>query len=328
MASKQPFTVTKSSAQKTTGSKSTKAAAQRKASTGSSSSSYVGLAGNKPIFSAGTANAAGRAAGQTPTLSLPNGTPAVVPVAPPKIDPFLTPTDESQEAVENGAWDDYISNLNQQRDTNDADVTLKVGDIDRGLSQGLEATDWNSAARGIANSSIKDQTKAQMTTQAAASRGAETDKQTTNHNYVSGQQKQVDTVYKPAIATKYNTLRITNAQKATDGWNVAHPDSPTGPDGGPNPYYKAPAGGVDSGGADGGVAPVGGAVPTLNPSAPSGAQGGAQPSNTGGAVPSAGGSQSQGTTGDWQPVVKDGKFYHYYPSRPAGQQYVYIRPAS
>lgn len=313
---KQPFKVTKSVPQKTTGSSATKKSATKKANSGSSSASYAGLTTTRPIFSAGSGNVSGQpASANVPRFTLPNGTPTVTPVAPPKIDPFLTPTDEANESIENGQWDDYIANLVQQRETNDTDVKLKVGDIDQSLSEGLAATDWNTAARGIQNSSIKSQAKAKMTADAAASKGAELDKQSTFHNYVGNQQKQVDTVYKPAIGKKYNQLRVDNATRARDGWNLAHPDSPLGPDGQPNPYYRAPQAdpAADVGG---GAAPAASGGPTYN----------YDPG--GGAIPSisAAGSASQGSSPEGK--VKNGKFYHVYNYGTASERWVYVRPAS
>lgn len=312
---KQPFKVTSSKPQKTTGGNATTKAAAKRAS-GSSSSSYVGFSHPNSIFNGASAALATPRPSASPTLTLPNGTPTVTPIAPPTINPFLAPTDEANEQTENGQWDDYISNLLQQQQTNDSDVTLKTGDIDRSLSQGLESNDWNSAARGLGNSSIKDQNKAQMVTQAAATKGNEIDKQTTFHNYVAGQKKQVDTVYKPGISAKYNQLRVDNATKAIDGWNSGHPNSPIGPNGAPNPYYVAPA--------SGGAADAGGGAAPASGSGLAGAGGPAAP----GAAPtiSAAGSQSQGGTP--QTIIKDGKVYHYYPDRPGGQQYVYVRPAT
>lgn len=292
---KQPFKVTSSKPQKTT----TKAAAQRKAAPKAATNSYVGLGHPNSLFSSAV-SARQPQTSASPTLSLPNGTPTVTPVAPPNIDPFLTPTDMANQSIENGQWDDYITGLQQQSDTLDSDVGLKVGDIDRGLAQGLESNDWNSAARGIQNSSIKDQNRAQMQTQAAATRGSETDKQTTFHNYVGNQRHQVDTVYKPAIKTKYDALATHNAQDAKDAWDRAHPPQDAPEDGSGDAPAPTPA--AVPGDTTYNYSPGGDAIPSI----------------------SAGGDQSQGE--GWQPVVKDGKFYHYYPGR--ANPWVYIRPAS
>lgn len=292
--------------QKTSGSQlrpsaKTKAAAKRAAG-GSSAASFAGAA----THTGGMGTAAQLQSGlsrniQNANLSLPGGTPTVTPIAPPKVDPFLTPTDMSSEAVENGQWDDYVSGLLQQQQTNDADTGLTVGNIDRSLQQGLEQNDWSSAARGIQNSSIKDQNKAQMVTQAAASRGAETDKQTAFHNYVSGQQHQVDTVYKPAIGSKYAALAAQNAaavsaQQTPDQSGAAAPAA--------SPAASAPAFTAQTPG-------------TVNPSqAPSTQQIHGSSSVT---MPDSSG---------YQTIIKNGNVYHYYPSRPAGSQYVYVRPAT
>jgi hypothetical protein len=288
--------VTSSKPQKTTGG-STKAAAQRKAAPKKAASVSVVSHLSNPVYAGGVSARAPQTQA-SPTMSLPNGTPTVTPIAPPTIDPFLEPTDMAQQAVENGQWDDYIAGLQQQSDTLDQDVGLKVGDIDRGLAQGVESNDWNSAARGIANSSIKDQNKAQMIAQASATKGAETGKQTTFHDYVGGQKHQVDTVYKPAIKTKYDSLAVKNAQKAKDDWDAAHPpeDTPAAPAADGNPAPTATPGDTTYN-----YSPTGDPIPSI----------------------SAGGDQRQQE--GWQPVVKNGGFYHYYPN---GDRWVYIRPAT
>lgn len=275
----------------------TKAAAKRK-----STATVVSRTSN-PVY-AGNVSARAPQTYAPATMSLPNGTQTVTPIAPPKIDPFLAPTDMAQQAVENGQWDDYLSGLDQQVSQAGVDTTLQTGQIDQGLAKGLDDTDWNSAARGLQVSSVKDQNKAQMASTAAASRGAATDKLNSLKDYVSGQRKQVDTVYKPAIVTKYGALAKKNADDAIAAWHAANPDVVTAAPGEDPAAFAARPSMPNTAGIGGPAAP--GAKPTI----------------------SAGGQQQQGagtSASDWQPVVKGGKFYHFYP---ATNRWVYIRPAT
>src|SRR5258706_2670103 len=79
-------------------------------------------------------------------MSQPDASTPKVEVAPPPI-PSLSPSDEAQRTLDLNQQDTYLNGLGQQLTQMTTDIGLKLGDIERSLAQGLEANDWNTAAR-------------------------------------------------------------------------------------------------------------------------------------------------------------------------------------
>jgi len=229
----------------------------------------------------------------TPNYETPGALGAVTPIAAPPVvrDPFLTPTDLANQALEMADVEGYLKNVDLNIGNARIDAQQRLSAVDTAENRNLEAADWNTAARGLGASSIRDQQKANLSADAAQSRSGTKQSLKLGEDYAAGEHQRADTVIKPAINSKYNEAAKRNAQDVTDN---------SGVDTGPAP------------GAAGGAGPVKGAGPTLSE------QNAAKPTV-------APGPATQAPQEQWNPVVKNGKFYHYYPST---GKYVYIRPAS
>jgi hypothetical protein len=220
-----------------------------------------------------------------PAYETPGASAAVTPIAAPPVvtDPFLTPTDLASKALELADVDGYLSNVDLSVGNARIDAQQKLAAADTAEQRNLDAADWNTAARGLAQSSVRDTTKANLSSDAEASRAATRGNLTNANDYAAREHNRVDTVVKPAIGQKYDELAKGNAEAATD-------EAGTG-DTAPVAAPTAP-----------GAAPAAAPKPTaVDPGSPTSVQ------------------------EQWQPVVKGGKFYHYYPS---SGKYVFIRNAS
>lgn len=225
-----------------------------------------------------------------PAYETPGAMGAVTPIAAPPVvtDPFLTPTDLANQALELASVDQYLSGVDANVTNARADAAQKTAAIDTAEGRNLESADWNTAARGLGQSSIRDTTKAQLSADASSARGATKTNLGNAENYAAGEHQRADTVIRPAIGSKYNEFAKRNAQDTTDAAGAPADGAPA------DNSAVTPSGGVTKG------AGTIRSAPAVEPGAPT--------------------QQEQFT-----PVVKNGKFYHYYPST---NTYVFIRNAS
>jgi hypothetical protein len=191
---------------------STAAAARRKAK--GKTPSYLLTASPRALDVSSSNPARGSSApasSKSPTLSAPTSTTRQVEIAPAP-QPFLNPDDEGARNTEIASQIGYLSGLGQQLTSLQIDTNQKVADIEQGLSSGLEANDWNTAARGIGDSSIKAQNRARMTSPAASSTGAAKDQYSNLEKYVNGEKARVNETVIPGINTHYDAVAAQNAR--------------------------------------------------------------------------------------------------------------------
>lgn len=259
--------------------------------------SLVPMPGVKYANAAAPANPAlgsvSPAQSKSPVLNQPAGSSVRTVEIAPAPQPFLNPDDEAARSTDLAQQDSYLAGLGQQLTSLQIDTTQRLGDIERSLGQGLESNDWNTAARGIANSSIRGQNRAQMTAQANANTAASNDQLGNFQKYASGEQNRVDTIVKPGINTHYDAVAKANAAKI----------GPTFGD------VTTPAD----------AAPV-------DPGLAASAASGAAPLPT--EAPGAGTMAAQPAGGTPKGVVKGGFFYHVYGQGTAQERWVKVRPAS
>ena len=158
-------------------------------------------AAGAPIKTLGTPGAANVWSNPYPTSF------AAVPIAPPPTpSPYLTGVDVANRISEYADWDKYLGNIDLQAATMSNDTTTKVADIERSLAQNLDQTDWNMAARGLQASSIKDQSKAQQTGNAATQKGSAIQALTNQENFAAGEHNKFNTTVAPSIEAKYRDI--------------------------------------------------------------------------------------------------------------------------
>jgi len=229
-----------------------------------------------------------------PAYETPGAMAAVTPIAAPPVvtDPFLTPTDLANQALELADVSRYLDSVDFQAQNARIDAQQKTAAIDTAEGRNLESADWNTAARGLAQSSIRDTTKANLSADAAQSRSGTQAALKASNDYAAGEHARADTVVNPAINQKYNELAKRNAQDTTDASGAEAP-------GQPQDTSQQDAAGNPIKGTGGALSELSKGM-AVNPGAPTKVE------------------------EQYQPVVKNGKFYHYYPST---GKYVYIRPA-
>lgn len=177
----------------------------------------------------GTAAPNPAAAASSPNYATPAAMGAVTPIAAPPVvqDPFLTPTDLANQALELSDVQGYLNNVDLNVGNARVDAQQRLAATDTAEQRNLDSADWNTAARGLAQSSVRDTTKANLSADAAQSRSGTNQSLGLANDYAAGEHQRVDTVVRPAITSKYNELMKKNAQDVTD--NTPPPATSTEP---------------------------------------------------------------------------------------------------
>lgn len=96
---------------------------------------------------------------------------SAIPLASPPSNPDLTPQDLTSQMQEYSDWDRYLNSIGLTAANLAATTATQVGGIERNQAQGLENNNWDTAARGLAASSIRDTNATDINTSAAAAKG-------------------------------------------------------------------------------------------------------------------------------------------------------------
>lgn len=181
------------------------------------------------------------------------------PIASPPANPNLTPMDISNQITEYSDWDRYLTGLGVNAANLSAQASIKVADIERNQAQGLDNNNWDTAARGLAQSSIRDNNATAINTDAASAKGSEIAGVTNANTMLAGEQAKWGTTAKPGIDAKYVFIGGENARKISENTPPAGPAAPAAPGpAGPAPVGSSPSTGHDSGPTKGqNVPPIG-----------------------------------------------------------------------
>jgi hypothetical protein len=95
-----------------------------------------------------------------------------IPLASPPANPDLTPQDVAAQVGEYADWDKYITGIGMTAANLSAQTQAQVRAIEQSLSRGLESNDWDTAARGLAQSSIRQNTATDLAAGAATQEGS------------------------------------------------------------------------------------------------------------------------------------------------------------
>jgi hypothetical protein len=161
-----------------------------------------------------------RPAGQTPTaqvtpsasVSAPSAGPSQpAPIAPP---PSLTPDDLASQAVEEADWQRYFSGIENQTRQMEIDSGTAIAANQQQHGENLSNNQWNAAARGLGNSSIKQQDQAKIVQAFERNQANITDKLNAQKAYTSNERNNYNTNVQPKIAAKWAAKARQNAEEA------------------------------------------------------------------------------------------------------------------
>jgi hypothetical protein len=165
-----------------------------------------------------------------------------VPIASPPANPDLTPQDIAGQVAEYADWDKYISGIGLTAANLSAATTARVRDIQDSLSRSLEANNWDTAARGLAQSSIRQANAAQAASSAATQQGDAAMQLGNQEGFFAGEQNKwaAPGGLKETIDNKY--LGIAGANRAARVPPPTPPATPDQPATSPasNPYNPPP----------------------------------------------------------------------------------------
>lgn len=168
-----------------------------------------------------------------------------VPIASPPANPDLTPQDVAAQISEYSDWDKYLSSLGLTAANMSASTTTKVADIERALAERLDQNNWDTAGRGLAQSSIRDVNAANSATDAASAKGGAISSLVNQENFGAGEANKWGGVggAKQAIDAKYGDIAAGHrAERAAAAAAAAPPPTPPAPPAppAPNPFNPAP----------------------------------------------------------------------------------------
>jgi hypothetical protein len=103
-----------------------------------------------------------------------------VPIASPPANPDLTPQDVAAQTAEYADWDKYITGIGLTAANLAASTSSRIRDIQQGVAQSLDSNNWDTAARGLAQSSIR-QNNAAQTASSAANQQSDAEQQLGNY---------------------------------------------------------------------------------------------------------------------------------------------------
>lgn len=176
------------------------------------------------IRPAGSATANSKPSATTGALQ---GGPAAPVIGPPP-DPFLTPDDLASQAVEQADWDRYFSGIENSTNQMEIETNAALAQNEVQHGRNLEANDWNQAARGLGNSSIKQNAKAALVGDFTRTQGAARDRLATQKAYTKEERRRYDTDVLPKLVARWNAKAAANATAASAAQAEAAGDSQGG----------------------------------------------------------------------------------------------------